>query len=445
MNYKEKALYVINHDSARQIILENQLHPKKRRNECITFDEINDYSPPKELHGGVRFNYTLNELKAIARVLGVSNSEEKIRHFLFQAMLYCGVKIGDEEALKYVKRISGFPDGFRYYRIAGLVDTNRFTVRVVPDTWQGKAETRFTLRGSQLWIDDFCIGEITAVFTASSLYNLAYVTENQNNEIILSLNPHQICTQNCKFCFKGSRAMLPEFSKTLINLSASEMIRFLEVEYADLDYEKLTEVVILTARFGNTSNVLSFLRDIYNGLKRVSGGKFDPSINPWQRLKISTHLITTQEAMEAAYSHGVRRFVFPIEVFSNIRREQIMSSGYYSVSNNKGEMKTEEVLSCLKLAGEVFGLENIEPVVILGLDSFEETIEGLELLKKLGITMLTHNIFRVYDSDQIELYQMSLEEVIRVQIYAGELFGTTFKQIITDTLPKYHDKYKDLR
>ena len=444
MDTKAKVNYIIMDDTEdRSEILLNQFSRNGVRHiGTATYEQTEEYDEPY-LHGSVRFDYSLDELEEIAGKYGLNSNKNQFRSFVLQAVQYCGVRIGDEEAMRYVKTISGFETGFRYYRIAGLLGTTRFTVRVVPSHWTGRASTNFVLQGSKIWIEDFLVGELGAVFTGSSIYNLSYITENQKEEMVLSINPFQKCAQHCKFCFKGTRAMLPTLRDSLINLSAEEIVRLLEVEYPELDYSGLTELVLLTARFGTLNQLLLYLEKLYKGIKIISKGAFDPNVHDGKRIKISTHLISTIEDMKKVEKFGVRRYIYPVEIFNDTLRQKYMSSQFYRDGNNKGDISIDRVYKSLSDAKQVFG-EEVEPVVILGIDNFDDTINGIAYLKKIGMSMLTHNIFRVYDSDQMEMYHMSLEEIIETQILISQNFESPFRQRITKDLPKYHEKYRDI-
>ena len=444
----EKINYILSGDnSSRFDALEIQIGQKKSKSPIgnVTKEEVNHFDEPQNLQENIRFNYTFCELKKIAELYGFNESKEKFNTFLLQAIQYCGIRIGDEAALQYVKTISGFPKKFRYFRIAGLWGTTRLTIRIVPDQWTGRFTSNFVLKGSEMWIDDYFIGELKAIFTGSSLYNLAYVTENQNSEKILSINPLQKCEQNCQFCFKGSRAMLSSFRDTLINLKADEMLRFLQVEYPELDYSELTELVVLTARFRDTDQLISYISEIYRGICKISNGGFDPLTHSNQRIKVSTHLLSDLDSMKRIFQVGVRRYIYPIEIFSNKLRRKYMVSPFYEKGSNKGDVSIEEIYKSLNIATSIFGIENIEPVIILGIDTYKNTKKGITTLKSIGLKLLTHNTFRVYDSDQMEMYHMSFEELVDIQQFLLDNFEANFSQKITSNLPKYFNKYQDIK
>lgn len=447
LNAENKVDYIIRENSeVRKGLLLNQL--KRNSNHAsgsVTHEMIESFAVPKGLDDNVRFDYSFEELKAIAAEFGLVETQDQFKEFLIFALLFCGIRIGNDEALEYVKTISGFAPGFRFYRVSGLFGTSRITVRVVPNHWKGRFTSHFVLRSSTIWIDNYKLGELKAIFTDSSIFNLSYITENQEGEIVLSVNPFQKCAQHCRFCFKGTRAMLTSLNEKLVNLSAEEIVRYVEVEYPNYDFSKIIEIVVLTARFGSLNQLMLFMERFYKEIVRVSNGLFDPNKNDWQRIKVSTHLLTTREAMEQVYNFGVRRYIYPIEIFNDALRQTYMTSLYYQKGNNKGDASIDEVYTCLTEAKKVYGADNVEPVVILGIDTFEDTFRGLQNLKRNGINLLTYNVFRVYDSDQLEMYHMSLKDILWLQHFISENFKSSFRQKITNSLPNYNRKYRDIK
>ena len=139
----------------RKEVLINQLTPKIRGGAVggSTQNEIDEFCEPNFIYGDVRFNYTYSELKKMAHQYGYDKSEFLYLQFMIQAIQFCGIRIGDSSALKYVKRINGFEKGFRYPRIAGLLGTTRFTARITPNSWTGRFATNFVLYGSAIMIE----------------------------------------------------------------------------------------------------------------------------------------------------------------------------------------------------------------------------------------------------------------------------------------------------
>lgn len=110
----------------------------------------------------------------------------------------------------------------------------------------------------------------------------------------------------------------------------------------------MNEMVILTARFSNKDTLLKYLKDIYYGVIDISRGKFNPMRYENQRIKVSTHLLDDADSMLEAKSYGVKRYIYPVEIFNDALRTRYMTSQYYKQGTNKGDVcisKVDKVLS----------------------------------------------------------------------------------------------------
>jgi hypothetical protein len=99
-------------------------------------------------------------------------------------------------------------------------------------------------------------------------------------------------------------------------------------------------------------------------------------------------------------------------------------------------------MKILEKASNIFGKENIEPVIVIGLDTYEDTINNVRRLKNEGYTLLTRNIFRIYDNDQFDIYKMNLEEIIAANEEINILFPLGYKQVVDLNDNKINMNYK---
>lgn len=176
----------------------------------------------------------------------------------------------------------------------------------------------------------------------------------------------------------------------------------------------------------------------------ISRGKFNPMRYENQRIKVSTHLLDDADSMLEAKSYGVKRYIYPVEIFNDALRTRYMTSQYYKQGTNKGDVCISKVDKVLSQAKGIFGTSNVEPVVILGIDTYDDTKAGIAKIIEMGIKLLTYNVFRVYDTDQIEMYRMCFEEILDVEHYIKGNFERNFSQKITSSLPKYKEKYMEV-
>jgi len=391
---------------------------------------IEQYEKPCKLNAGIRFNYSFEDLQRISEKYS-GKSEKGLNNVLILALSICGLRIIDDNSLSLIKPFLGYEKHSRYLRVSGTIKNRRLTMRVVPNSWgdsDALISTRFTLQGRDVFLDDTKIGELSSLFTASSLKNLAYITKNVKDEYNLNLNPYQLCAQNCLFCSKGYRHMTKSLRQSLVNLNPEQILRYVEKKLPELNFDLLTEVIVLTGRYANCDKLLDYVASIITGVRKMSGGKFDPTKNTHQRVKISTHLLASKDDMLKAKNIGINRYIYPIEVFNDDLRRRYMTVDSYT--DNKGGVPINSVFESLEEAISVFGINAVEPVIIIGLDSYEDTVRGIQRIKNLGVDILTYSIFRVYDYDQFEMYRMTFEEIMDVISIIESTFSSGYKQII---------------
>jgi hypothetical protein len=409
----------------------------------VDFDTIEKYKKVDLKLESIRFNYCLSEIYEFAKKY-TKNKPEDLENVLLTALTVCGIRIQDSEAAKNVRKASSSYKVFeRYLRVPGIINKRRLTMRVVPEDWGGYDSplcTRFELYGKDIYIDNEKVAELSALSTAVTIQNIAYMTKSTSNEYILTLNPNQICSQDCKFCFKGYHHMTLECKSSLIYLSPKQLCKYIQVEFPHIDFAEISEVAILTSRFANAKQLLDYIEDFLFEIKVTTSGKFDPLNNEHQRVKVSTHLLNSEETMLKARKMGIKRYIYPIEAFNSDVRKNIMTNP--NRTENKGDISFDEIMIILEKASKIFGKENIEPVIIIGLDTYEDTINNVKRLKEAGYTMLTRSIFRIYDNDQFNLYKMNLEEIIAANEEINILFPLGYKQVVELNDNKVNTNYK---
>ncbi len=89
-----------------------------------------------------------------------------------------------------------------------------------------------------------------------------------------------------------------------------------------------------------------------------------------------------------------------------------------------------EIITILDTASKVFGKENIEPVLIIGIDTYEDTMSALLQLKNKGYKTISYNVYRAYYEEQLNLYNMSLEEIVDVTEFIKRNFNQGYKQVV---------------
>ena len=382
----------------------------------------------QSLNHGVRFNYTYSELLSI-----IKRYPAKYTDLIWRiALMVCGVAVreGVNVTSEMVKPSENYVLNSRFIRLAGTIGNRRLSVRVVPEEMQSAytgLNTNFILDDHCLYIEGVKVAEFSSFFVSDPIKSVAYITSNSKNETVLTINPNQVCLQDCVFCFKGYRHMTVDYKNSLSRLGVDQVCSFLKAEMPGIDYCSLVELMTLTGTFCSTVELLKYLCELRKGMLSVSNGKFDPARNDAQRLKISTHLLRTEDDMRIAKSHGVKRYSYPLEIFSDPLRKKLCKG---SVVDGKGEVTFDEVFEQLGTASKVFGSNANEVLLVVGLDNFKDTKQGIERLSSLEGISITYNPFWAYFMDQIPLYQMSLEEIVDIIVGIEEGIGTSYVQKI---------------
>lgn len=396
--------------------------------EKVTFAYIERYRKPLLVSPKIRFNYTLSQINEIFK--GYSEySQDNIRNLYLLALSICGIKVDDELALSFINAPK--EESYRYLRVIATVDNKPITMRVVPNSWGGKDSiltTNFHLKGTDIYLEDKKICTITSWCNLCSINNIAYVSKNLYGENILCVNPLQFCNQGCKFCLRTQKMYSKNRTDELINLRADQLCRYIISELPEVNYQTLNEFYISTGRFRDSKHLLNYLESLYINLKEISCNQFDPVSKEHQWFKVSTHLLDTEEAMIQAQKCGVKKYLYPIEIVCDKKRKKYMAS--QGVPNNKGDVMFSEIITILDTASKVFGKENIEPVLIIGIDTYEDTMSALLQLKNKGYKTISYNVYRAYYEEQLNLYNMSLEEIVDVTEFIKRNFNQGYKQVV---------------
>jgi hypothetical protein len=419
-----KARFIIGTDNGKDF--ENMYKVLSHRQtgyEKVTFDDIESFDKPTVDLSHIRFNYTYADLEKIAL------QYHDIPDFFVFASSVCGVKIDDEFALSLIGAPEEKTD--RYLRAIITIDDKPFTMRVVPDGWgdsKSRLSTNFHIKGTSLFLEDIEIGQITSYCNLCSINNIAYISKNLQDKNVLCVNPLQSCYQGCKFCLRTQEVYSKGKKTELLNLSPEQLCRYLCSELPDIQFENLNEFYISTGRFRDTNHVLDYLRGLQKSIFEQYGSKFDPIRRQDQWFKVSTHLLNTLDSMKEAQSLGVKKYLYPIEIVSDMKRKFFMHRS--GLMENKGEVSFEEVISVLDLASSVFGKTNIEPVLIIGIDTHMDTMKALRILKSEGYRMISYNVFRAYYEGQLQYYHMDFGEIVDVVAFIDSNFSSGYSQIV---------------
>lgn len=259
--------------------------------------------------------------------------------------------------------------------------------------------------------------------------------------------------------------MLATYKSELINFTPREIARYLQDAFPDIDFLKVTEIAFITGVFPNDAYLLTYVKTFLDEMKLISGGRFDPRTHSHQRMKVSSHLLRDEETMKAGRALGIKRFTYTVELVDNMRRALIMdiakrggrgphpvlcppvlpaqnwtlqqANADSSVVTEdrtrvivKGSATFERVMSILETACRVFGQNEVEPVLIIGLDTYDDTMRCVRRLHAEGYKMLTRALFNAYDPDQVPLYRMTLPDAIAATEWINAHFSSGYRQVL---------------
>jgi hypothetical protein len=410
--------------------------------------------PVPEISSNVRFNLTSDELLDITAA-HTPNTEEDLKRVLRYALVWSGVRVHDDTSARWLRLDEGQSMPPRYPRITVPVDQKRLSLRAVPQQAWGDASsplrTPFELReyaeGKVITMErlggDALIAQPDKYFVGDSVQTLAYLGRREKDNYFITANPIQRCSHRCGYCCRGFHTMTENSFNELVNMTGPEMARYMTTKFDVDDWAKIKEVAFITGVFPNDEVLLRYLSDFGGELKALTKGRFDPKENRDQTLKVSSHLLRDERTMKEAKKLGVNSFIFTMEMADNNRRAEVMPLAVGKSGKQvdldrvpivvKGRDRFETILDILRTAIDVYGADNVSPVMVVGLDSRDISIQAMDRLKGIGVRNLIRGLNNIYDDTQFPLYQMPFEEAVTVMQYARDNFASGHRRIVDES------------
>lgn len=423
--------------SEERITLINQAIKPSRQFSCQISDmELEQLSVPEiPSNNSIRFNYNLKELMEISEKY-TNNSDNDQKRVIRYALIMSGVRINSEKVRNLVRLDIGYNYN-RYPRFTGAIYNKRLSIRIVPEKWKifnPSLNTNFHIKISNsskyLTIGETPLQRIEGVYFGSSVNVLSYITLLNNNNISITVNPLTKCSHQCRICCRGYYDMKKDFYNTLIMFDPAEFARYLMIKYKDIDFNYVKQISFITGAFDNIQQLYDYINSFINHMDQYTKGKFSPINNESQSVKVSTHLIADKIWMNAFKQLGVRQFMYTIETLDDSNRKQYMVART-DTAVEKGTVPVCDTMHILENASSIFGKQNIEPVMIIGLDTYDKTKQWLQEMQKLGYSKLTRGIYNVYNANQLKYYKMNLPELINITEYINKNFLSGYRQILT--------------
>lgn len=373
------------------------------------------------------------------RLIGEVGLQEVVRTWL----IYAGARpcTDNDKALFHAKPETVAQEGL--FHAAVRIGDRRTSVRFSPPEWGGFASP-FTLKGHD-GVVDLSNDSIGIRFQGEALEpesaclkNIAYKSDGRDRleDQSITVNPIQSCPMRCKFCrrqydqydlFQDSQAGLaPSARDRLVNLKPEELAVHLLVKYPELNWSSNMQIAIVTGTFANFKHMFTYIEQFVDTMSRTTQGKFDPRVKQLQNIHVLSHLARTRDEMDALRSIGVKTYQDTAEIVNDDRRAALMpkANPKNRVLLGKGELKFEDILQSVADGVEVFGRNNYFVTLILGLDTYDDTMRGLQGLAEAGLTYLDRPAYQPFELGGISLYAMGVTDLIRASFEAGRRFRT---------------------
>jgi len=415
------------------------------RSQSSNREAIEAIPQPAAVSPDARFDYTYDQLVDIAHDLTPGNSED-IKRVARYALIWSGMKI-DDSMISWAAVDHGYESQTRLPRVTLPVDNKRLSIRAVPDSWEDSVHnTPFTLqkdeRGVQIVASDSEGNRVEIArpvhrYVTESVQTLAYLKEQRDGTKNITINPLQRCPQKCEFCCRAYHDMTMDRKKELINLSPDEMARYLKAKFPKTDWKDVSGITVVTGDFQSDHAILDYMQGFVESMDSVTSGDWSPISNSHQDLAVSTHLLESRESMERAKELGMKKFMYTVEMSDDDRREEVMyvSKNVKNNAVNKGHTPFKGALGVLETAIDVFGVENVEPVLVVGLDPIEKTKQSLDKLRELKIRRVSRALVNIYNMNQFSLMRSGFEGAVEGMQYARDLFGSAHSRVVNGDNP----------
>lgn len=202
--------------------------------------------------------------------------------------------------------------------------------------------------------------------------------------VAVIISPYTACTSRCLGC---ARANVDGFKRPSADYIA-EHVKSLADDYDRRGWNRsdLASVSIITGCQSNEEKELAMMLRIMAEYRRQG---YDQA-----RFHIFSYNISSEGAMKALLEGGAAGFVGTLETINDMHR--VLHWGA-----RKGSVTFEEHMRRFELARSA-GFEIIEANYVIGTDSYEEMMYGLESLDASGVAVIP-NIKRNYNQSQLDL------------------------------------------
>lgn len=434
MDIREAASYIVGEGSLeRKAHIERILQPVKDQVVTVTLEDLLSVGEPQLPASDFRFNYSYDELIDIARDITDGTPEEVDRVFRY-GMVYSGV-VPESECIEHVYRDLGYGQE-RFPRVTARIHNKRLSLRTLNIDGAVSNSSKPTSscfrykkeNGKEFIINGNYKAHITGRYYGASVNVLSYVTDTLGG-IDMTINPIMKCPNSCKMCCRTYDLYTSKCN--LFNFKPEEMARYLVCKYGVHILETLRSVAIITGAFRSPDDALDYIERFNSCLSNLTSGRFDPLHNDSQFYKISSHCFDSLHYMEKLKKVGVKQYMYSVEMVSDYRKE-ILTNGEIL----KGKLNLASIKEVLETAASVWGNNYVEPTYVIGLDSFDDTFQWIDLLSGIGITKMTRALYNAYSPEQCKYYKMDLKSALVCALEINRRFSSGYHQYLNGNLKK---------
>lgn len=327
-------------------------------------------------------------------------------------------------------------------------DGKRVVARAVPDEWargNPKLGTPFHVtkegedlvlykRNAQGALEVLGKSEETGVLGSTCLKVIAYNSsgDTQIKDTSITANPIQYCPLRCTFC-RRQYDTVDEVRKNgeqtdstrLVNIPPSVMADHLLQRYGSVDWASRMQVSFVTGTFRDFDTMHQYVDAFGKRMREITGGGFDPAHNAMQNIHLSTHLARTTDDMRRLYDAGVHSVQDTIEIVNDDVRKDVMRKAKAGDGRlrAKGELTFDDCLQAVEAGVQVMGENGYYASLVLGLDTYEDTVRGMNALRDAGLTRLDPSTYQPFEKSGLKLFRMSAEDIVRSTLKYEQTFA----------------------
>ena len=207
----------------------------------------------------------------------------------------------------------------------------------------------------------------------------------------ITINPYHTCAEGCSGCSR--RGTFTKSGKNYIQEHLEAVHKSYQRKFPDYGWENIKWIAIITGCQPTAEQDVQMFLDVIDAYRQAGGINIE-------FCTYTSHINNVQH-MEELANAGVKSYVRTVECINDEDRKRVWGQ-------KKGLVTLEKHLELLREAQEYFPI--IEASIVLGTDSIEELIWGIEQLGGAGAAILAF-VPRIYELDQLNALHPDVKEM----------------------------------